>query len=119
MQVIREQIKNGIINKRTNLLFDLSKIDQKIIACALSNSFMLTTTDNDIIDYYLQQFSNNPNEIIAPLGMINRWLEKELINWSERHQTIIEDWVKCSEAAQPKAEIKKFEKITGFKYTGP
>lgn len=119
LQVIQKQIKNGIINSRTDLFFDLSKVDQRIVACALSNRFLLTTTDRDMIDYYLKQFSNNPAEIISPLGMINRWLETGLISWSEKNQTITEDWLKCEEPAQPKAEIRKFKKLTGFKYAGP
>ena len=119
LQAIQKQIKNGIINSRTSLLFDLSKIDQRILACALSHNFLLSTTDRDMIDYYLQQFSNNPEEIISPLGMINRWLGRGLIRWSDKQQTITEDWLKCDEAAQPIAEIKKFKKLTGFKYAGP
>ena len=109
---------HGIINSKTKYYFDLSKVDQRIVACALANNFRITTGDNDLIEYYLQQFSNNPDEIISPLGMINIWLKKGLISWDEKLQTIMEDWNKCNEAPQPRTEIKKFKKLTGYKYLG-
>jgi len=64
------------------------------------------------------QFSNNPDEIISPLGMINIWLEKRLVLYDEKLQTILEDWNKCREAPQPRSEIKRFEKLTGCRYLG-
>lgn len=117
-QVINNQINSGVINSKTNYNFDLSKVDQRIVACARANNFRITTGDKDLIEYYLQQFSNNPDEIITPLGMINICLKKGLISWDEKLQTILEDWNKCEEAPQPNKEIKKFEKLTGYKYLG-
>lgn len=111
-------IGDGVINRKTNFYFDLSKVEQKIIACAQANTYRITTGDNDLIEYYLQQCSNNPDEIISPLGMINIWLKKSLISWDEKVQTILEDWRKCDEAPQPRTEIKKFKKLTGYKYMG-
>ncbi len=117
-QTINNQISSGIINSKTRYYFDLSKVDQRIVACALANNFRITTGDKDLIEYYLQQFSNNPDEIISPLGMINIWLKKGLISWDEKLQTILEDWNKCDEAPQPRTEIKKFQNLTGYKYLG-
>jgi hypothetical protein len=117
-QTIHSQISSGIINSKTHYHFDLSNVDQRIVSCALANNFRITSGDNDLIEYYLQQFSNNPDEIISPLGMINIWLRKRLIQWNEKHQIILEDWNKCDEAPQPSREIKKFEKLTGYKYSG-
>jgi hypothetical protein len=111
-------IENGVINRKTKLYFDLSRVDQKIIACAQANIYRITTGDKDLIQYYLQQCSNNPDEIISPLGMINLWLKKNLISWDEKLQTILEDWKKCDEAPQPRAEIKIFKELTGYKYLG-
>lgn len=111
-------IENGVINRKTNFYFDLSRVDQKIIACAQANIFRITTGDKDLIEYYLQQCSNNPDEIISPLGMINLWLKKKLIFWDEKSQTILEDWKKCNEASQPTTEIKIFKNLTGYKYLG-
>ena len=118
-QTINSQISSGIINSKTHYYFDLSKVDQCIVSCALANNFRITTGDNDLIEYYLQQFSNNPDEIISPLGMINIWLKKGLISLDEKLQTILEDWTKCAEAQQPRMEIKKFQNLTGYKYLGP
>lgn len=81
-------------------------------------NYRITTGDKDLIQYYLQQFSNNPDEIISPLGMVNIWISKGLISWDEKLQTILEDWNKCDEAPQPKSEIKKFKKLTDYKYLG-
>lgn len=117
-QTINSQISSGIINSKTRYHFDLSKVDQRIVACALANNFRITTGDKDLIEYYLQQFSNNPDEIISPLGIINIWLKKGLISWDEKLQTILEDWTKCDEAPQPIKEIKKFQNLTGYKYLG-
>jgi predicted nuclease of predicted toxin-antitoxin system len=117
-QAINSQIGSGITNSRTHNYFDLSKVDQRIVACALANNYFITTGDNDLVEYYLQQFSNNSDEIILPLGMINIWLKKGLISWDETMQTILEDWNKCDEAPQPITEIKKFQKLTGYKYLG-
>ena len=117
-QANRSLIGEGVINRKTNFYFDLSKVDQKIIACAQANTYRITTGDNDLIEYYLQQCSNNPDEIISPLGMINIWLKKGLISCDEKLQTILEDWKKCDEAPQPITEIKKFQKSTGYKYLG-
>lgn len=117
-QVIDNQIRAGIINNKTSHYFDLSKVDQRIVACARANDYRITTGDKDLIQYYLQQFSNNPDEIISPLGMVNIWMKTGLISWDETLQTILEDWNKCDEAPQPKAEIRKFQKLTGYKYLG-
>lgn len=117
-QTINSQINNGIANRKTGYYFGLSKVDQRIVACALANNFRITTGDNDLIEYYLQQFSNNPNEIISALGMINLWLNKGLISWDEKLQTILEDWTKCDEAPQPRTDIKEFKKLTSYKYLG-
>jgi hypothetical protein len=117
-QAINSLISSGVTNRKTDCYFDLSKVDRRIVACALANNFRITTADNDLIEYYLQQFSNNPDEIISPLGMINIWLKKGLISWDEKLQTIMEDWNKCDEAPQPKPEIQIFKKLTGYKYLG-
>jgi hypothetical protein len=85
---------------------------------AILTKFGLIFGDKDLIEYYLQQFSNNPDEIISPLGMIHIWLKKGLISWDEKLQTILEDWNKCDEAPQPRTEIKKFQNLTGYKYLG-
>lgn len=40
-QVINSQISNGIVNNETKKYFDLSKVDQRIVACALGEIIAL------------------------------------------------------------------------------
>lgn len=56
---------------------------------------------------------------ISPLEIVNNWIKKGIIKWNDDLQSIVEDWDKCNEHPQPKKEIKRFEKLTGFKYCGP
>ena len=116
MQTIKALVSAGKINKRTGHFFNLSSVDQKIAACSIAHNFTLTTVDDDLADFIRQEFSGSS---ISPLEIINDWLEKGLVKWDENFQAIIEDWDKCNEHPQPKKEIKGFEKITGFKYSGP
>lgn len=116
LQTVRNLISTGKINKRTGHFFNLSSVDQKIAACSLAHNFTLTTVDDDLADFIRQEFSGSS---ISPLGIINDWLEKGLVKWGNNLQTIIEDWDKCNEHPQPKKEVKRFEKITDFKYSGP
>lgn len=116
LETIKSIIQIGKINKRTSRYFNLSSVDQTIAACSIAHNFKLTTVDNDLEDFIKQEFSG---QTITPLGIINDWLEKGLIKWNEKMQMIIEDWEACNESPQPKKEIKRFEKNTGYKYTGP
>jgi len=113
---IRNIIVTGKINKRTKRFFSLSYVDQQIAACSIAHSFKLTTVDDDLNDFVIQEFSG---KTISPLGIVNGWIKKGLIKWDDDIQSILEDWDKCNEHPQPKKEVKRFEKITGFKYTGP
>ena len=54
----------------------------------------------------------------SPLSILNEWIKKSLVIWNKDLQRIIEDWDKNGEPIQPIIDIKKFEKITGFKYLG-
>ena len=116
LQSIRSIIQTGKINKRTGKYFNLSRVDQIIAACSVAHNFKLTTVDNDLGDFIKQEFSG---QTISPLGIINDWLEKKLIKWNDKMQMVIEDWDACNESPQPRKEIKRFEKTTGYKYAGP
>lgn len=115
LQTIKALVSAGKINKRTGNFFNLSSVDQKIAACSIAHNFILTTVDDDLADFIGQEFSGSS---ISPLEIINDWLEKGLVKWNNNIQTVIEDWDKCNEHPQPKKEIKRFEEITAFKYTG-
>jgi len=116
LQTITNLIESGIINHRTQKFFNLSRVDKKFIACALAHNYEVTTSDNDLIHFLQQEFSTTN---ITPLGLINRWLKNQLIEWNEQRQSIIEDWDKCNEARQPLSDIQEFENLTGYKYVGP
>ncbi len=116
VEAINNIIQIGKINKRTGRYFNLSRVDQTIVACSVTHNLRLTTVDNDLEDFIKQEFSG---QTITPLGIINDWLEKGLIQWDENMQMIVEGWETCNERPQPGKEIKRFEKNTGFKYLGP
>lgn len=113
---IRNLVNVGIKNKRTGRFFNLSNVDQIIAACTIAHNFQLTTVDDDLKDFLIQEFSCNT---ISPLNMINEWMEKGLLQWSDYLQLIIEDWDKCNEHPQSIKAIKRFEKLSGYPYVGP
>jgi len=116
LETVKNIVLTGKINNRTGHYFNLSHVDQVIAACSIAHNFKLTTVDDDLADFIKQEFSGHT---ISPLGIINDWMEKGLLRWDDEMQTIIEDWEKCNENPQPKKEINRFEKITGYKYAGP
>ncbi len=105
----------GTMNERTGHFFNLSKVDQRIIAYAVTHRFTLNSTDDDLCDFAEQQFDA---QITTPLGIINDWLEKGLLEWDSKLQAVIEDWDRCNEHPQPGKEVKKFIKLTGYEYPG-
>lgn len=117
---IHSLIGTGIINQRTSRWFSLSRVDQRIIACALANSFYITTTDNDLIDFLSQEFSSpNSKTVVSPLELINGWLRVGLLKWNDHHQSILRDWSVCNEAPQLRSDIQDFQSLTGYPYLGP
>jgi hypothetical protein len=116
LELVKDIVFAGKINERTGYYFNLSYVDQVMAACSIAHNFRLTTVDDDLADFVKQEFSG---DIISPLGIINDWIEKGLVRWNNNLQMIIEDWERCNENPQPKKEIKRFEKITGYKYAGP
>ncbi len=111
-----KNLNAGGINSRTEKFFDFSHVDQRIAACAVAHNYMLNSTDNDLCDFVAQEFGT---KIITPLGIINDWLEKGLIEWDDKLQEIIEDWDRCNEHPQPKTDVKRFIKLTNYEYLGP
>ncbi len=102
-----------VINQSSGSFFNLSRTDRYIAACAATYHYDVSTVDGDLIDFLKQEFKTN---VIKPLGLINRWLEKGLIHWNDEKQSVIEDWHTCNEAAQDRADIDKFHHLTRRKY---
>ena len=96
--------------------YGLSSVDKRIAACVLANNFKISTSDMDLKDFLYNEFDI---QNYSPLKLINLWLKKELIIWTDYHQAIIEDWFNCNEAPQPKKDIREFETLTNYKYIGP
>ena len=116
LEAIRNIIRTGKINERTKRFFDLSYVDQRVAACSIAHGFKLTTVDDDLNGFVIQEFSG---KTVSPLEIVNDWIKKGLIKWNDDLQFVLEDWEKCNEHPQPKKEVKRFEKLTGIKYCGP
>ncbi len=116
IEAINSLLDSGLVNNKTGRSIAVSRVDKSIAAHAICRNYKITTDDKNLAALVTQEFDI---ENISPLGLINKWLENGLIHWNNEHQTILEDWDKCREAPQPKSEIKRFKKITGYKYPGP
>ena len=116
LKIIKNILETGEKNIKTYHYFNLSYIDQVIAASTIANNYILTTVDDDLADFVIQEFSV---KTISPLEIINDWIEKKLIKWDDALQSIIEDWEKCNEHPQSNKEAKRFEKLSGYKYVGP
>ncbi len=108
----------GTINNCTGRLFGLSRIDIKLLACALAHKFKLSTGDQDIKDFAYQQFLEVFKGHVSALEMINLWIRKKLIEWNDERHEYISDWSEQNEHPQPVEQKKIFERLTKRKYPG-
>jgi hypothetical protein len=99
-------------------IFSLSRIDMKLLACALAHGYKLSTGDQGIKDFAYQEFFNIFKGHVSALEMINLWLKKNLIVWNDVLHEYVADWSRQDEHPQPKEQKKTFEKLTGRKYPG-
>lgn len=116
LSTIELLLSTNPINKTTQKVFDLSRVDRHIIACAAAKNFSITTGETDIIDFARQEFSIKS---LSALGVLNIWLEKGLVACDEDLLAIIDDWEHSREAGQPTSDIEKFQKLTKKFYLGP
>ena len=100
-------------NTRNGKMFGLSKVDMKIAAAVIPLDFRITTVERPLQDFLKQQFNIDCEQ---PLKLINDWLEKGLLKWTNDHQGVINDWIKQNERDQPRNEIRRFEHLSGRKY---
>ena len=114
--LIDEMIFSGKLNESTARLFDLSFQDRRVAAAAISLKYDVSTTDTNLINFLKQEFEIKNK---FPLEIVNEWLTNKLIYCDEKFQSIIDDWNVCSEPPQPASAIRKFEQLSGYKYTGP
>ena len=115
---ISELNNTGTINKTTGRLFDLSFTDRKIASSTLALGYKITSGDRDLVTFCKQEFSKECKGAVSPLGIINRWVEKKLIDWDDTKQEYLTDWSENREHPQPDKAKRKFENLTGREYTG-
>jgi len=118
-EVIKALSEDGTIDQKTGRLFDLSKVDIRVMACALALGHSVTSGDKGMVRFLEQQFPDEFKGNITPLGLINRWLKDELIEWDDEKQKQMAEWKDNEEHTQPKSEISRFNKLTGRRYPGP
>jgi hypothetical protein len=116
--IISRLNETGTTNNCNGRFFSLSKVDMKLLACALANGFKLSTGDQGIKDFACQEFFNIFKGHVSALEMINLWLRKKFIEWNDACHDYITDWVRQHEHPQPEEQKKIFEKLTGRKYPG-
>ena len=113
---IESLLSTNPINEKTQKVFDLSRVDKHIIACAAAQNLSITTGETDIVDFAIQEFNIKS---YSALGVLNIWLKKGLVACDENLLAIIDDWEQSREAGQPTADIEKFQKLTKKFYLGP
>ncbi|MBF0552744.1 MAG: hypothetical protein HQK60_19700 [Deltaproteobacteria bacterium] len=115
LDVMQILLKNITIDEATGKAFNLSQVDQKILARALDKQAAICTGDKGLIRFAKQEFEFT--NIISSLGLVNIWLRKGLIQLNDV-RLVFDDWKKLGEASQPQEDIKAFEKLTRMKYSG-
>lgn len=59
LKLVKQMIENGVVNEKTDRLFDLSAVDKEVVSYALSKGHAISTGDQDIIDFAAQEFSDD------------------------------------------------------------
>jgi hypothetical protein len=107
--------EEGAINPRTNKLFDLSKEDRQLIACAAANDYAISSGDRDLREFAVQYFDI---PITSPIELINSWIEKKLIVWDAGKNEMLKLWAVQNEHPQPPRAKTRFKELTSYKYEG-
>jgi len=108
----------GTMNEKTGKIFDLSRVDMKVVSHCITLGCSITSGDNDLKDFIQQEFKENDNGSLSPLEIIVLWIEKKLIKWDQEKQKVIDSWKELREHQQPGKAKKRFSELTGNKYTG-
>ena len=111
-------IEHGRISEKTGMEFDLSYIDKKLLACALSNGYKISSGDDDMKQFAKQEFGGDFKGWISPLGIVNRWLKKGLIKWDRSLHVHLAEWETYNEHPQPQRQKIQFKKLTKRNYPG-
>jgi hypothetical protein len=117
-EIIKSLNYAGTMNKKTGKIFDLSRVDMKVISHCIALGYSITSGDNDLKEFISQEFEENDNGSLSPLEIIIQWIEKNLIKWDQEKQKVIDDWGEIREHPQPAKAKRRFIELTGNKYTG-
>jgi hypothetical protein len=119
LNAIQALTSRGIVNEKTGREFGLSHVDKVFLSCALANGLKISTGEKEMKLFAAQEFGKQFKGWISPLGMINSWIRSTLIRWDDLHQSILREWEKDNEHAQPQRQKGVFRKLTGIRYPGP
>jgi len=117
-EAINLLIRNITINAKTGRPFDLSYVDQVFLACALANGYKISTGDENLALFAIQEFGEEFRGNISPLGIINRWIREKLIEWNGELHSCVADWKINNEHPQSPKQIREFRNVTGRRYPG-
>ncbi|MFN2268407.1 MAG: hypothetical protein ABR533_09035 [Desulfonatronovibrio sp.] len=117
--LIKNILESGVINSKNDKLFDLSFVDQQIVSFAIAHESSISTGDQGIIDFAMQEFSEDFQGNLHPLELINKWLRHGLLEWCDAKHRILEEWTITGERPQPQDAKEEFKGLTGKEYPGP
>jgi hypothetical protein len=86
-----------------------------LIACAAANNYTISSGDDDLIAFALQQYDITT---LTPLEILNNWLTRKLLVWDDGKQKILQEWAQMYEKPQPSKAKNVFHQLTGYKYIG-
>jgi hypothetical protein len=94
-------------------------VDKVFLSCALANRLKIATGEKEMKLFAAQEFGKQFKGWTSPLGIINSWLKRNLIRWDDSRQSILREWEKDNEHAQPQRQKALFKKLTGMRCPGP
>ena len=100
-------------NERTGRRFGLSRVDKLIAASVVAHEYQLSTGDADLRDFLRQEFGVSN---VSALEILNDWLLRQLFEWNDERQGVLDDWERCREHAQPVEDAQNFKEITGREF---
>jgi hypothetical protein len=119
LDLVKQMLENGVVNAKTDRLFDLSAVDKEVVSYALSQGHAISTGDQGIIDFAAQEFPDDFKGNLSPLELIVGWLKRNLFEWDDSRHRVLEEWTITNERPQPLKAKAMFKRITGRSYPGP
>jgi len=118
LSTINLLLENHTINENNGELFDLSYIDRVVIATALACGYKICSTDYPLLDFAEQQFPDDFQGEVLPLGLLNIWIGKKLISWDKELENVLSEWKTQDEPSQTAKDKSTYRRLTGKKYPG-